>query len=159
MGVINDKLKPIYNYLITIDWNIEKEWLELTVGLPKEWEYKENKSINFEIINETDVGRVIKLIPKNNVVIIDDLVEYVEIVIRVNNEIEIKKQEFTKEMEEMKKTFQQKISDFYDTLDQEKKKSFDLITTDKKPIKNITKTSSGNRKKITDDNGTTEKTG
>ncbi len=147
MGVIQDKLKPIFNYLISIEWNIEKEWLELIIGLPKEWEYKENKSIKCESFDETDVGRYMRLSPKNETVVVDDLVDYVEIIIKVNNEIEQKQKEFAKEMEEMKLAFQQKITDFYDTLDQEKKKSFELIINDVDEKKQQKPTSRGTTKK------------
>lgn len=124
MKPIENALEPITGYLFTITRNTEKGWYELTVGIPKGWVYNDNDEIFCEIINESEEGRLIKIAPKNENITVDDLVDFVVVILSTNEKIAQKEKEFTNEVEEMKKQLEEKARNFYKELDELKDNSF-----------------------------------
>jgi hypothetical protein len=124
-------MKPIHEQLISTDGyitsfirNTIKGWWELEVGLPTSWVFDENSKIGCEIILENEIGKLIKIFPKKNNVVIDDLIAFVEIVIETNERIAEKEKQFTDKMQEMKGILEQEAKKFYQELDELKENSF-----------------------------------
>jgi len=138
--ILQEKLDTISEYWVSIERNLKNDTTILNVGFPKKWEIRENDLIGFEVLQDTDVGKFIKITPKNNKVAIDDLIKFVEVVIYVNTEIAKREDEFAKRLEEMKKKMETEVSSFYENFDKEKTLIFsDLLKTEKQAPKRGTK--------------------
>lgn len=124
MKEVNEILAPISSYLKTISRDTVKGWYELEVGIPINWVFNENEEIGIEIIMENEVGKLIKIYPKKQNVVIDDLILFVEIIINTNKKIAEKEQEFKKQMEKMKISLEEKAGEFFKELDELKENSF-----------------------------------
>ena len=124
MKTIESALHPTDGYITAFTRNTVEGWWELEVGIPKSWVFNENNEIKCEVISESDFGKLIKVSPKNANVVVDDLVSFVEIIIKTNEKIAEKEQEFGNEMAEMKKMLEEKAKKFYQELYELKENSF-----------------------------------
>jgi len=124
-------MKPIESALVTTNGfissfirNTVKGWWELEIGLPITWVYDENDKIGCEVTEEYEQGKIIKVFPKKNDVVIDDLVAFVEIIINTNERIAEKEKQFTDKMQEMRGILETEAKKFYQELDELKENSF-----------------------------------
>jgi len=124
MGEIESALEPLEGYFATLKRNTMQGIYELEIGIPKNWVFSENTEIGCEIILETDEGKLIKVFPKNNDIISDDLFLFVNNIIDTNKKIATKEKEFADKMEEWKKSFEDQTKEFYKELDELKENSF-----------------------------------
>jgi hypothetical protein len=124
MKLIEEVLKPTDGYIKSIIRNSMSGWWELEIGLPKTWVFDENKEVKCEILLENEIGKLIKILPKNHNVVIDDLIKFVEIIIETNQRIAEKEKEFTDRMQEMKSVLENEAKKFYEELDELKINSF-----------------------------------
>ena len=124
MKPIELALHPIDGYLISITRDPNKGWYVLEIGLPKTWVFDENTKIGCEVTEEYEQGKLIKVFPKKNDVVIDDLVAFVEIIINTNERIAEKEKQFTDKMQEMKGILETEAKKFYQELDELKENSF-----------------------------------
>ncbi len=127
MKTIEAILEPITGYLISIVRNTQEGWYEMEIGIHKGWVINDNASISCEVINESDNGKLIRIAPKDDSVAIDDLVDFVLIIIDTNRKIAEKEEEFTNKMVEMKKNLEEQAKKFYEELDALKDNSFKNI--------------------------------
>ena len=127
MKTIEALLEPITGYLISITRNTKEGWYEMEIGIYKGWVVSDNDSVACEVISESENGKLIRIAPKNDTVVIDDLVNFVMIVIDTNRKIAEKEKEFTNKMSEMKKTLEEQAKKFYEELDALKDNSFKNI--------------------------------
>ena len=135
MNTIELALEPITGYLLSIKRNTVNGCYELEIGIPSGWVYDEdNDNITCEETNKSDAGKLIKISPKNEDVIIDDLIDFVEIIIDTNNRIAEKEKQFTDKMQEMKNVLEIEAKKFYKELDDLKEKSFKSTVDVPKPI-------------------------
>lgn len=123
-NTIDSAFQPISEYLISVTRNTTNGNYELQVGIPNKWVFDDNAEIECDVMKESDVGRLIKVAPKKSKIIIDDLVRFVEIIIKTNERIAEKEKEFTKEMENMRGILEKKANKFYEELDELKDTSF-----------------------------------
>jgi len=126
-GLINEKLKPISDYVLSFERDTDKGWYVANFGIPASWEIKDNEDIGFELVNETDVGKLIKIFPKREGVIFDDLVLFIKIIVKTNEKIAAKEKEFNEKIEQMKKGLEDEVKNFYSGLDQFKKQAFERL--------------------------------
>lgn len=168
--VIDNALNSIDGYLLTINKNTLKNWYEIDIGIPNNWVLQEDtKVITCEEIAKNNEGKLIRIKPKTDSIVIDDLVNFIGMIIHTNKKILEKENEFNDEMQRYKSELEEKTRKFYDELDKLKKSSFnDLIDNFDKSI-DSTKTTSirsktpqkrGRKKKIestTTDNGNESK--
>lgn len=124
MKTIETILKPTNGYIISFTRNTDKGWWEIEVGLPISWVYDGNDKIGCEVLRENEVGKVIKLTPKISTIVIDDLIDFVEIIILTNQNIAIREEEFKAEMEDMKVILEKRASKHFEELDILREKSF-----------------------------------
>jgi len=153
MKIIESALEPIIEYFVSITNNTVEGKLEMEIGIPKGWVFNENKEIKCEVLAENEAGKLIKITPKNNKVVIDDLVSFVEIIIETNRKIAEKEKEFTSKMEEMKGVLEKEAKKFYEELDELKENSFkNLNATFEKNLRgeDIKNETRGRKKKIGD---------
>jgi lysophospholipase L1-like esterase len=124
MKPIESALVPTNGYINSFIRNTLEGWWELEVGLPITWVFDENSKIGCEIIFENEIGKLIKVFPKKNDVVIDDLIAFVEIIIHTNQKIAEKEKQFTDKMQEMKGILEKEAKNFYQELDELKENSF-----------------------------------
>ena len=124
MGVVQDALNPLDGYLVSLTRNTVDGWYELEVGLPTKWVYDENKEIRCEVIAEDKEYRLLKIIPKNQKVSVDDLIKFFDVIIETNEKIVKKEEEFKKKMERIKLELEGEAKKFYEELDSLKENSF-----------------------------------
>jgi len=127
MNTIETALQSITGYLISIVRNTQSGWYELEIGIPKNWVYNENNEIKCDVMDESSTGKLIKISPKKNNIIVDDLVTFVEIIIETNNRIAEKEKEFTDKMQLMKDQLEKEAKKFYVELDEIREKSFTIL--------------------------------
>ena len=124
MKTIEALLEPITGYLISITRNAMEGWYEMQIGIPKGWVFNENKEIKCEILNEEEGGKIIKIIPKNPDIVIDDIVSFVGIIMETNKKIAEKEKEFTDKMSAMKENLEKEVKAYYEELDKMRADSF-----------------------------------
>lgn len=122
--VIHDRLKLVTGNLFSIIRDTENGTWFIEVGIPNTWEIGDNDDIDCETIGETESAKLIKISPKHEDVIVDDLILFVEVIIGINKEIAEKEKEFSQEMERKKKEMDEKIKSFYIKLEEHKQNSF-----------------------------------
>ncbi len=127
MKAIELILEPITGYLSCIKRNTVDGRYEMEIGIPKGWVFNENKDVKCDILSENDSGKLIKISSKNNNIVIDDLVTFVEIIIETNGKIAEKEKQFTDKMEEMKGMLEKEAKRFYEELDELKENSFNSL--------------------------------
>ena len=86
-NIIDLALKSTDGYINSFTRNPLEGWWEIEVALPNTWVFDENKKIKCEIEFENNVGKLIKIVPTDNSILIDDLIEFVEIIIETNERI------------------------------------------------------------------------
>ena len=118
MKTIELALQPITGNLVSITRNTVEGWYEIEIGLPSSWYYDENDEIGCEVLSKNDAGKLIKIFPKNQEIVIDDLVAFVEIIIDTNKKIADKEKQFTDRMQEMKGVLEKEAKKFYEELDE-----------------------------------------
>jgi hypothetical protein len=124
MKPIEEALQPITGYLISITRNPLDGWYELEIGIPNTWVFDENNEIKCEILDKSDTGKLVKISPKNNKIVLDDLLTFVQIILETNKKIAEKEKQFTDKMEQMKGMLEQEALKFYEELDALKENSF-----------------------------------
>jgi len=127
MKVIENALEPITGYLMSIKRNALNGWYELEIGIYSSWVFDENNEIKCEVISESKEGKLIRISPKNNGIVIDDLVAFVEVIIETNKKIADKEKQFTDKMAEMKGMLEMEAKKFYGELEELKVNSFKNI--------------------------------
>lgn len=124
MKPVDLALKSLDGFLFSVKRNPIKGWYELEIGINKSWVYNENREISCELITENDDAVLLKISPKNNKIVVDDLIAFVEIIIDTNKKIVEKEKEFTNRMNEMKGVLEKEAKKFYEELDSLKQNSF-----------------------------------
>lgn len=127
MKRIEAALKPIDGYLISIARDTVNGWYEIEIGLPPTWVFDGNKKIGCEVLIDSDEGKLIKITPKNNNIVIDDLVDFVGVIIIANQKIVEKEKQFTDTMEEMKKELEEKAKDYFQEIEEITEESFKKV--------------------------------
>lgn len=126
MNTINSILKPIEGNLISMSRDTVNGWYVLQIGVPNTWVFDNNKEIECEIVQELDEGKILNIIPKTTKIIVDDLVDFVEIIVKTNERIAAKEKQFTEKMENMKSHLEEEYKKFYEELDELRDSSFQI---------------------------------
>ena len=131
MSTVEELLSPISGYLFSITRDTVNGWYVLEIGVPAKWVYKDNEYIGCEILDENEDGKLVKIYPKIEKIVLDDLINFVTIIIATNRRIAEKEAEFQEKMEQIKKELEKDASKFYEELDILKKSSFEKKEEDK----------------------------
>jgi phenylalanyl-tRNA synthetase alpha subunit len=153
METIESILESVNGYLLSIKRNTVNGWYELEVGIPKKWVFGETNDVKCETLNESAEGKLLKISPKHDKIIIDDLISFVDAIILTNEKIAEKEKQFTDKMEEMKGVLEKEAKKFYEELDELKENSFKTLTNDLEKVtkKSGEKKESKNKKPKPDD--------
>lgn len=133
MGEISTILGKISDYLLSITRNTDGGWYEITIGLPITWAFKDNDDISCEVLNETPTGRLILIKPKFIDVDVDDLINFILLIISTNQKISEKEEEFKRKIENIKTTLEEELKNHTTELEKLKENSFkqlDLVGVD-----------------------------
>ena len=135
MKIVEGVLEPTNGYIKSFTRNTVEGWWEVEIGLPKNWVFNQSNEIAIEVISENEIGKFLKVMPKKDGIVIDDLILFVEVIINTNEKIVAKEKEFADKMEEMKKSLERQASSFYKELDELKDNSFKSLNDSlSKPI-------------------------
>jgi hypothetical protein len=148
-NLIHNKLKPLEGYLISIEIDTINGWYELKIGIPKNWVYKENSNFKIEEVLKSEDGIILKVTPKNNDVVIDDLIDFVLLIIDTNFKIVEKEKEFESKINEIKKQLEDQAKSFYKDIDEMKEKSFSVFEKVELEINEKKTVPKGKKKQIT----------
>ena len=118
-------LKKLDGYLISIKRNLDTSMYELEVGFRKNWTFKSTDDIECEILDEFDDGTIVKIYGKHDEVIVDDLIIFINKVIDTNKKITEMQEKFDEELEEQKTEIANKILEFDQSILDFKDSSFD----------------------------------
>jgi len=124
MGIIQDTFKSIDGYLISIERDTENGWYFLKVGIPIDWVFKGNKSIACDVIQESELGKIVNVKPKKNGITVDDLVEFISLIERTNAIIVEKQKEIDERLTEAKEALKIEMEEKLGELENLKEESF-----------------------------------
>ena len=130
---IENKIKKLEGYLLSIERNPSEARYEIKLGIPKNWVYKGNTSIECKVISKSDVGVLLLIYSKDNKILLDDLVEFSNFILETNKKIQEKELLFKKEIDKTKKELEERVKSFYSDLEKIKEISFkNLEKTERK---------------------------
>ena len=127
MKEVESILEPIKGHLSSIKRDTINGWYELEIGIPTKWVFNQNDEVGIELISENDLGKLLRISPKNENVSIDDLIIFVEIIINTNIKIAEKEKQFADKMEETKEFLEKQAVQFYKELDELRNTSFSKL--------------------------------
>lgn len=132
MGYIQDKLELLEGKLISITRNTEMGYYELKIGLPPDWTYKANSKVDYEEEHKSEKGDILKIFPHEDSenTTIDDLINYVNIVIKTNLDMQKKKEEFEKRLLQEREKIEKEMEKFYEELESEQNTNFEMDDDD-----------------------------
>lgn len=157
--LIDNTLKPLDGYLISIVRDTINGWYEIKFGIPASWVYDEsNKDVACIVENSTDKGILLKVHPKKENVTIDDLIQFLQNLMKVNIVIQKKQDEFKERMKEHKSVIQEETDKFCELIDNLKLNAFNLEESDDSEDQEIKKTPEKTTTKKTSNHGRKPKT-
>ncbi|MFW5847589.1 MAG: hypothetical protein ACOCVF_01540 [bacterium] len=124
---IEEILKPLDGYLYQIKRNTDFGTYELEVGIHSDWVYKSTNKIQCEIIHEAKNGILLAIKPLDEDITVDNLINFVKILVETNQRILKMQEEFDKKMEKIKEQLIEDQKHFYDELEEVKESSFQII--------------------------------
>ena len=92
---VEEGLKPIEGYMLSLRRDTMNGWYEMEIGLPAGWIFRGNDYIECEVVNETKAGTLIKIYPKTEGVLVDDLISFVQLILSTNSKIAEKEKKAT----------------------------------------------------------------
>ena len=149
---IENKLKELEGYLLSIERNPDESRYEVKIGVPKSWVYKGNSLIECEVISKTEVGVLLLIYSKKKNISLDALIEFSTLILKTNKKIQEKEISFKKEIDKAKKKLEDQVKEFYSDLEKIKEVSFkNLEKKERKfssvPEEDISKLNEGVEKK------------
>jgi hypothetical protein len=136
MKPIQGALKEIDGHLLSITRNTDTGCYELEVGIPNTWVYEETHEVGCEVTNEAEMGKLIRVYPKKHDVVIDDLIDFVRLIMSTNKLIADKEKKFEEKFRKVKEDLENDAKKFYEELEEMKKDSFkNLKAAEKKEKK------------------------
>lgn len=128
LPIVEKELNKISGNLVSITRDTAKGWFVLEIGIPNTWVYNSNKDIECSVVIESEEGCLIQISPKRKGVISDDLIEFVERIIKTNEQITKKENEFKNRLESEKKRLEKDAEKFYNELENLKKTAFENVS-------------------------------
>lgn len=126
--IITKIFKNIEDNLLSIDRSDDKDnYYQLTIAIPPTWVFKTTKTIECSKLVDDEQGVVLRIKRTDDSVDISDLLEFTNIIIKTNLDIEEKNKLFEDEMEKYKEELVKKTSEFHDKMEKLKESSLDKI--------------------------------
>ena len=124
MKPLEKALKNIDGYLLSVERDAMKGKYELKVGIPKKWVYEANEKVECEVIHSTKQGDIVKIFSTNDDIVIDDLIEFVNIIIDTNKQIAEMAEEHENALKEAVKKLEDLEVSFNEQIENMAKNSF-----------------------------------
>jgi hypothetical protein len=124
MKLLEKALNNIDGYLLSIERDAMKGKYELKVGIPKDWVYESTEKVECEVIQTTKQGDLIKIVALEDDIVIDDLIEFVNIIIATNHQIAEMQEKHKKGQEEAVKKMEEEEAMFMEEIENMAKNSF-----------------------------------
>ena len=124
MKPLEKALRKIEGYLITIKRNTVEGRYELEVGIPKNWAYKSTDKVECEVVQSTKQGDLVKVFALEDDVVVDDLIEFVNIIIDTNKKIAQMQKELDDQLEKQAKQMEEYAKGFLEKIEEMKESSF-----------------------------------
>ena len=156
MKNVQENFNTIKEYLFSMESEPLNGWYSFKIGLPKKWVCSGNDLIDCVKLDESDEGVLYKLTPKDESIIIDDLIGFVNFVIEINNEIEEKERFYQEEKDRLSQLLNEKLGKTFTELTDLKKESFKAFNTTSRKKNNETKVLPVENKTIDDGKEETE---
>jgi len=134
MKPLEKKFSKIDGYLVSIKRDYDKGQYMLEIGIPKDWAYQSTDKIECEVLNKTPHGDFVKIYGIDNEIVIDDLIEFVNIIIDTNQQIKKMQDDFDKQIEKSKADLKKQMEDFYEKIEILKETSFEEMEKRQKEI-------------------------
>lgn len=144
--IVEEALAPIAGYFISMSVDTVTGFYILEIGIPDRWAFSSSNNIKCDILAENDEGKILKISSENEQTSIDDLIDFVSIIINTNMKIAMKEVEFEERMNNMKKQLEDEARRFYAELDTLKDSSFKKLTENMNLNPNDNKKRQYNRK-------------
>lgn len=122
--IVEEALAPIAGYFISMSVDTVTGFYILEIGIPDKWAFSNSNNIKCDILAENDEGKILKISSENEETSIDDLIDFVSVIINTNMKIAKKEEEFEERMNSMKKQLEDEARRFYAELDTLKDNSF-----------------------------------
>ena len=127
MKQLQKQLNKIDGYLMKIERNVMEGRYELTVGIPPKWVYKSTKNVECEELGKSEEGTLLKIYANKDSIVIDDLIEFVNIIIDTNQQIAKMQEEHQKAMEEATQKMVEQELAFGEEIDNLAETSFEKM--------------------------------
>jgi hypothetical protein len=138
--VVQEAFAPIAEYFISMSVDTVTGFHILEIGIPDKWAFSDSRDIKCEVLAESEEGKVLKISSHDEQIVIDDLIEFVCIIVDTNIKIVMKEEEFKEKMNEMKKMLEDEANKFYAELDMLKDNSFKRLAEELNPNPNDSNT-------------------
>lgn len=122
--VVQEAFAPIAEYFISMSVDTVTGFHILEIGIPDKWAFSSSNNIKCDVVAESEEGKVLKISSHDEQITIDDLIEFVCIIVDTNIKIVMKEEEFKEKMNDMKKQLEDEARKFYAELDSLKDSSF-----------------------------------
>lgn len=134
--IIHEAFASIDEYFISLSVDTVTGFYVLEVGVPDKWAFSSSRGIECNIVAESEEGKILKISTSNDDTGIDDLIDYVKVIVDTNMKIVKKEEEFKEKMNEMKKQLEEEARKFYAELDTLKDNSFKKLAQELNPNPN-----------------------
>lgn len=137
MKNVQENFNKIKEYLLSMESDPVNGWYSFQIGLPSKWVCSGNDLIECVKVAESDEGILYRLTPKDESMIIDELISFVEFVIEINNEIEEKERFYQEEKKRLAEMLNEKLGKTFTELTDLKKESFKAFGSNIKKTKDL----------------------
>ena len=139
MKSLQKALNKVEGYLMSMERDAVKGQYELKVGIPKNWAYKANDKIDCETLQETKQGDLVRVFAIDDDVVVDDLIEFVNIIIETNKKIADMQKELDEQLEKQAKQMEEYAVQFMSKIEEVKESSFEEMEEKQKSVGEPTK--------------------
>lgn len=130
MRTLEKILDRLDGKLLSIERNTELGSYELKIGLPATWVYKKTDFVELDEIHKSDKGVLLKIYSTDDAVCIDDLIDYINVIIDTNEKIAAKEDEYNRLMQERKKQLEDEFSKYEEEIEELREKSFKSMSAE-----------------------------
>jgi len=134
MKQLERALSKIEGYLLSLKRDAVEGYYYLEVGVPKNWAYKANDNVECDVLQSTEHGDLIKIYPKKESVVVDDLIEFVNIIIDTNKKIVDMQKQLDEHLEKQAEQLKEYTKEFMDKIEEMKETSFEEMEKKQKKV-------------------------
>jgi hypothetical protein len=139
MKPLQEALNKIDGYLLSLERDVMKGQYELKVGIPKNWVYESTDNVECEVLKSTKQGDLVKIFSIKEDIVIDDLIEFINIIIDTNQQIAEMEKKHKEEQDDAILKMEEEEVAFKEKIVTMAKNSFESMQKEQKNIGSKTK--------------------